>query len=411
MSSERDKEETQAARELPLDLRIRVGDYLDKRAVFLEQASTERHAELVKDDEEQLTIVRSVADQHQAIVRRIAQEIKDPRSSIEDYRHFGEHFALTAVERGLTLRDAIDGLLFLKTEMLRELADQGFLKEMDGIDLKSLIDFIGTRIDVLFAEVAVSYHRNFSERIKNELAYREKQNHQKDLFIRIASHEIRNPLASAMLLCELSALEHHTGTDLERREETAERFAEINTDLLSINRHLTHLLDMSLLEDDKLMLKKVDVDLSALLDRIKLSFERTRKDRVISLTNSEPPRIKTDPDRIEQIVLNLLQNATKYSAAGTSIELSLVHNESELQIAVTDHGSGIKEEDFEHIFDPYARLSKDRERTEGLGLGLYICRTLARALGGTLTLESTIGVGSTFTLTLPLCPQVETRDE
>ncbi len=402
MSTQRDEEETAAARDLSQDLRARVAVHLEKRAEFLEQASTKRHVELIKDDEEELTIVRAVADQHQAIVRRIAQEIKDPRSSVDDYRRFGEVFATAALERHLSLRGAIDGLLFLKSEMLRELADEGFVSEMDGMDLKGFVDFIGTRIDVLLAELAISYHRNFTERLKDELVAREKQNRQKDLFIRIASHEIRNPLASALSLCELAIFENDRADN--NTHKTSEKFTEIHSNLLSINRHLTQLLDMSLLENDKLTLKKESVDISELLLRIKAAFERVRHDRVVTFANSAPLYLMTDPERIDQIISNLLQNAAKYSSAGHGIELSLSQDRTNAMIAITDHGSGIREEDFEHIFDPYARLAKDKNKTEGLGLGLYICRTLAHALGGTLTVKSTIGSGSTFTLTLPLKP-------
>ena len=399
MSTQRDKAETAAAKELSEELRTRVGEHLEGRAEILEQVSTERHIELIKYDEEDLTIVRSIADQHQVIVRRIAQEIKNPRSSVDDYRRFGETFARIAVERGHTLRDAINGLLFLKSVILQDLADEGFLLEMTGMEVKGLVDFIGTRIDVLFAELAVSFHRNFTERIKEELASREKQNRQKDLFIRIASHEIRNPLAGALLMCELELSENTTQNgSLGKKKEV---FADIHSGLMSINRHLTQLLDMSLLEDDKLTLNKENVDIPALLQRIKLSCERIRKDSVITLT-SIPLQLETDSERVEQIITNLLQNATKYSPPGSPIELSLTQNDSDVLITVVDHGNGINENDLERIFDPYLRLAKDKNKTEGLGLGLYICRTLAHALGGTLTVESVIGTGSTFRLQLPL---------
>ena len=399
MSTQRDKAETAAAKELSEELRTRVGEHLEGRAEILEQVSTERHIELIKYDEEDLTIVHSIADQHQVIVRRIAQEIKNPRSSVDDYRRFGETFARIAVERGHTLRDAINGLLFLKSVILQDLADEGFLLEMTGMEVKGLVDFIGTRIDVLFAELAVSFHRNFTERIKEELASREKQNRQKDLFIRIASHEIRNPLAGALLMCELELSENTTQNgSLGKKKEV---FADIHSGLMSINRHLTQLLDMSLLEDDKLTLNKENVDIPALLQRIKLSCERIRKDSVITLT-SIPLQLETDSERVEQIITNLLQNATKYSPPGSPIELSLTQNDSDVLITVVDHGNGINENDLERIFDPYLRLAKDKNKTEGLGLGLYICRTLAHALGGTLTVESVIGTGSTFRLQLPL---------
>lgn len=401
MSTQRDKAETAAAKDLSEELRTRVGEHLEARAEILEQASTERHVELIQYDEEDLAIVRSIADQHQAIVRRIALEIKSPRSTIDEYRQFGQMFAKTAVERGHTLRDAIDGLLFLKSAILQDLADEGFLLEMKAMEVKGLVDFIGTRIDVLFAELAVSFHRSFTERIMEELTFREKQNRQKDLFIRIASHEIRNPLSGALLLCELKLSE--TTAEEGSKGDAKEVFADIHTSLLSINRHLTQLLDMSLLENDKISLKKETVNLPELLQRIKISCERIRKDSVITLT-SAPLQLETDSERVEQIITNLLQNAAKYSPPGSPIELSLTQNGSNALITVADHGNGIKEEDLERIFDPYLRLAKDKNRVEGLGLGLYISRTLAEALGGTLTVESVVGSGSTFSLQLPLDP-------
>jgi len=400
MSTERDKGETAAAKEVAQELRTRVADYLEKRAKLIEYGSTERHAELVMDDEEELKIIRSVADQHEAVVRRIAKEIKTPRSSIDDYRNFGEVFAATAVERRLSLRDAINGLLFLKSEMLQAITDGGFLLEMDSMEVKGIVDFIGTRIDVLFAELAVCYHRDFTERLEEQLAFREKQNRQKDLFIRIASHEIRNPLSTALLLCDLATAE--AGVSEGCADAVGATFLEIRASLLLINRHLTQLLDMSLLEDDKLTLKKEKINLHALLERNKLSFERTAKDHTLTLNVSTPLYVETDRDRLEQIITNLLQNATKYSQPGSTIGLSLLQEASNAVITVTDHGEGIKEDDIERIFDPYLRLEKDREKAEGLGLGLYISRTLAHALGGTLTVESSVGVGSTFTLMLPL---------
>ena len=400
MSSQREKDDTQTTKELPQELRTRVADHLEAHAEFIEHASTERHIELIKDVEEELTVIRSVADQHQAIVRRIATEIKTPKASIDDYRMFGKIFATTAVERRLSLRDAIDGILFLKSEMLRELADRGFLLEMSSMELMSLMDFIGTRIDVLFAELAISYHRNFTEHLESDLALRAKQNRQKDLFIRIASHEIRNPLASALALCEIAEL---NGGDVPGTEnETQKTFATIRADLRLINRHLNQLLAMSLLEDDKIVLKKERIDVSELLQGIKRAFERIRADREITLLDSPSIHIETDHDKLNQIISNLVQNAAKYSSPGTGIELSLAQKGTDCVISVTDHGYGIKEEETERIFDPYARLARDKDKVEGLGLGLYICRTLAQALGGSLTVESTLGVGSTFSLSLPI---------
>ncbi len=400
MSSQREKDDTQSTKELPEEFRIRLAHHLENRAQIIEEASTARHIELIKDDAEELTIVRSVAEQHQAVVRRIAQELKNPKARIDDYRLFGAQFASTAVEKRLTLRDAIDGILFLKSEMLQEIDVGGFLEELTSVDLKSLIDFIGTRIDVLFAELAVSYHRSFTEQLQRELNHREKLIRQKDLFIRIASHEIRNPLASALAICELAELE--TNAQNKGTSSAHSPFIEIKASLNLINRHLSQLLDMTLLDDDKIHIQKKPTDVSKLLEEIKTSFERVRKDNEIIFTSQAPLSITTDPDKVNQIISNLLHNAAKYSKKGSTIELSLTEKDGKAVISVKDTGTGIQNEYLERIFDPYSRLSHNDQSPEGMGLGLYICRTLAHALNGTLTVESEVNKGSTFTLTLPL---------
>ena len=147
---------------------------------------------------------------------------------------------------------------------------------------------------------------------------------------------------------------------------------------------------------------EIDTPLYELLQRIKVSFERVRKDSPIVFTSLCKLSINTDPDKVDQIILNLLHNAAKYSPNDSKINLSFVAKDKTVVITVTDHGKGINEENLERIFDPYSRLSTNDKKIEGLGLGLYICRTLALALGGTLNVTSTINQGSTFTLTLPL---------
>ncbi len=400
MITQREKDDTKTTKELLEAFRLRLALYLEDHAVPIEQASTKRHVELIEGVSENLTFIRSVSDQHQAVVRRIAEELKNPKPLIDDYRQFGKQFATTAVEKNLSLRDAIDGILFLKSEILQEIAEGDFLQELSSMELKSLMDFIGTRIDVLFAELAVSYHRNFTEILEGELKHREKQNRQKDLFIRIASHEIRNPLASALAVCELAEFESVQAGQKDGAVLPA--FHEIKGNLDLISRHLSQLLTMSLLEDDTIDVKKELTDLPELLERIKTSFERIRKGCVIVFTHPASLRINTDPDKVDQIISNLLQNAVKYCPEGREIQLSLVEEGDHALISVTDFGKGIDEENLERIFDPYARLSGNDPGIEGLGLGLYICRTLSRALDGTLTVKSAVGEGSTFTLTLPL---------
>jgi signal transduction histidine kinase len=110
-----------------------------------------------------------------------------------------------------------------------------------------------------------------------------------------------------------------------------------------------------------------------------------------------------DRDRLNQILVNLLSNAIKFSPKGGEVRIRCEKIEHLAAIRVEDDGHGIAEDKLEDIFEPFVQLSSGLTRTaEGSGLGLAISRELARLMGGDVTVESTVGKGSTFTLTLPM---------
>jgi signal transduction histidine kinase len=114
--------------------------------------------------------------------------------------------------------------------------------------------------------------------------------------------------------------------------------------------------------------------------------------------------VRADPEKLQQILLNLLTNAVKFTNAGGTIEVSVESSERSATVLVTDTGIGIAAEKFESIFDPFVQIDPNYTRTrDGVGLGLAISRDLARGMGGDLTIQrSEEGSGSTFTITLPL---------
>ena len=126
-----------------------------------------------------------------------------------------------------------------------------------------------------------------------------------------------------------------------------------------------------------------------------LSFERE---------NGRPDyRVLADSERVGQIFINLLSNAVKFTPPGGSVTLRCEPDGDALAFRVSDTGIGIPADRIESIFDPFVQINSRLTRTEeGVGLGLAISRDLARGMGGNLTAESREGVGSTFTLTLPL---------
>jgi signal transduction histidine kinase len=116
------------------------------------------------------------------------------------------------------------------------------------------------------------------------------------------------------------------------------------------------------------------------------------------------PRIhvRADRDKVEQVLLNLVSNAVKFTDAGGSITIGCESDGQQVRIIVSDTGRGIPTDKLDAIFDPFVQVDKRFTRqTEGVGLGLAISRDLARAMQGDLTVDSTLGKGSRFTLTLP----------
>jgi signal transduction histidine kinase len=157
------------------------------------------------------------------------------------------------------------------------------------------------------------------------------------------------------------------------------------------------------LEEGRLALKKLPADLVALTD---LAIEGVSQ--ILSkhqLTVDKPTRsieAEVDPDRFQIVVRNLLSNAAKYSPAGAHITVRVTGNGA-ARIAVSDEGIGISEEDQPRLFKRFVRIeTKATERVSGTGLGLWLSREIARMHDGDLTVESTLGRGSTFTLQLPL---------
>jgi signal transduction histidine kinase len=117
--------------------------------------------------------------------------------------------------------------------------------------------------------------------------------------------------------------------------------------------------------------------------------------------------IRTDAEKLQQILINLLSNAVKFTAGGGEIVISVAQEGSSALVHVRDTGIGIPADKLESIFDPFVQVRSNLTRThEGTGLGLAISRDLARGIGGELSVDSTPGVGSTFTLVLPRCRRI-----
>ena len=175
---------------------------------------------------------------------------------------------------------------------------------------------------------------------------------------------------------------------------------QVNHDADRVTRLITELLDISRLESGRLVLRRQLVDLAALpaavVDKVRLEYP----DLDCALTfPDELPRVYADPDKVEQVLTNLVENACKY-ASPVDMRMEGSVDEDHVTIAVHDRGEGLPEHELSKVFTKFYRRAETRPT--GSGLGLWISRGLVEAHGGRLEATSAVGEGSTFRFTLPL---------
>jgi signal transduction histidine kinase len=169
-----------------------------------------------------------------------------------------------------------------------------------------------------------------------------------------------------------------------------------------LERVVNDMLDASLIEAGGLVVDLQPVSLDRVLSRLVKEFREQHPDRPIVLRDPDRSTIVfADPFRVEQVVLNLLSNAHKYTPAALPIRVSTMTCEGSVTIAVRDHGEGIAPEHREMIFDRFYRVQDGSAVGQpGTGLGLYIARTLVEAMSGRIWVDSELGAGTTFSFSL-----------
>ncbi len=217
-------------------------------------------------------------------------------------------------------------------------------------------------------------------------------------FVANASHEIKTPLTAIRGFAETLL-----GAPLP--EEAARGYLRVilnHSERLS--RLVEDLLELSRLESGTHQLELADLDVAALAERLCLELEPRIRERgfEVQIQGAGAPHALADRRAVEQILSNLLDNALKYSEPGKRIEVRIAAAGHAVRIEVADQGAGIPEADRARIFERFYRVDRGRSREQGgTGLGLAIVKHLVQAQGGEIWVESTPGLGSTFTFTLP----------
>lgn len=233
-----------------------------------------------------------------------------------------------------------------------------------------------------------------SRQYKTQLEAEHKANQAKSLFFSTVSHDIRTPLNAIVGFSEL--LEQGVPDEDER----ARCISAIRSSGKVLARLVDDILDLSKLESGKLEIIEEPTDVPALAREVIAACEvvRMRKPLALESKIGDVPWVSVDPQRIRQILFNLLSNAYKYTDKGT-ITVGVGWQEGTLTLSVADTGKGISRENIARILQPFVQLA-DKNHRDGTGLGLSICQKLASLMGGELTVASQVGVGSTFTVAL-----------
>jgi PAS domain S-box-containing protein len=246
------------------------------------------------------------------------------------------------------------------------------------------------------------HHRNqYEDEILQAKKTAEAASRSKANFLSMMSHELRNPLHVIRGFADILAL------DLQRpgMESQQSDLAHIKRASDSLLRLIGDILNFARMESGQLDIRLENVSIETALDHAEPLVLHRLEEAGLTYSRDEcPPELEAqaDRDRLQQILLNLLTNAIKFTPSGGSIRIQSELVGERVLIHVRDTGCGIPDDKIGQIFDPFVQVDRDRVESSqrGVGLGLAISRDLARAMGGDLTVQSTIGEGSVFTLAL-----------
>jgi signal transduction histidine kinase len=219
-------------------------------------------------------------------------------------------------------------------------------------------------------------------------------------FVSLVSHELRSPMA-AVIGSARTLQERWRQLAPDQREAFLALIADETSRLATL---IGDVLDTSGIEAGTFSYSFRDVDLAALLNEAVAAAGIAQDEvPVVARLNGRLPSVRGDRERLRQIVTNLIDNAIKYSAAGEPVEVSAYADNGTVRIDVSDRGPGIAPEQQRLIFEKFGRAPAGAGAGKpGTGLGLFIARSIAEAHGGRLDVRSTVGRGTTFTLTLPV---------
>ncbi len=250
-------------------------------------------------------------------------------------------------------------------------------------------------LDVLAAEL-----QGVEDTLTRDIAARKELDQQRADFLAMLTHDIRNPLGVILGYTEMLLEDAH-----DRGDSSGEHFLErLKSNALTIHALVTNYLDLSQIEAGRLQLTLKPIPLNPLLERIRQQYEpEARRQRIILRCRLQRglPFVYGDALALERVFTNLLNNALKFTPEMGQVTISSSRYSEELVVKVSDTGPGVASEEIPTLFQKYHRCVQTCPH-EGVGLGLFIAKTLVDAHNGRIEVESTLGQGTQFLVFLPL---------
>jgi PAS domain S-box-containing protein len=224
----------------------------------------------------------------------------------------------------------------------------------------------------------------------------------RDETVGVVAHDLRNPVSAVKMLSQ--ALLNRAEW---LRPDDTEQLTLIREAALQMDRLIQDLLDITRVESGRLMIDAQPVTTIALLEGALRTLRPLAEAAGLKLVTDFPstlPEVNADPERIGQVLSNLVGNAIKFGSQAGEITVAASASANEVTVSVRDRGRGISPEQLPHVFDRFWQASQSNIRTRGAGLGLPIAQGIIRAHGGEIRVESTVGKGTTVYFSLPVAP-------
>ncbi|HUP64599.1 MAG TPA: PAS domain-containing sensor histidine kinase [Thermoanaerobaculia bacterium] len=305
---------------------------------------------------------------------------------------------------------SVGGKVFYHTHFLPLLRLQGRAEEIyfalrckGGDEVPVLINGVRSSRDGEVVNDCIMVRMRMRRRYEDEILRAKKEaeaaSAAKAKFLSMMSHDLRTPLQAISGYASVLGQEFH-GPLLEAQRDD---LAQIQNATRELSRLMDDILTFAQMESGRVQVRLRSVPVDEALERAE-SLVRLRFTDAELAYQREPLEpglaVKADPDRLQQILLNLVTNAIKFTPAGGRVATAAEREGDRARIRVRDTGPGIPGEYLDRIFEPFTQV-ETTQANQGVGLGLAISRELARAMGGDLTVESLLGKGSTFTIELP----------